>query len=352
MPSKVTAQPSRAVRIGLLLSVGLLTVVTLALCRDCEFQGLWSEFQLRYRSWILDFLKSFLWTVLKEWPSLIVSPFLDPYLYVVLGVLLMMERLFPAQPQQARLSVGMVQDIFWFVMRSFLAAVIISVMMKGLHSLYQNYLSILSVHTIQSWSLAFKVTLVVVVNDFLDWFHHVVRHKVWVFWCFHAVHHSQREMNMFTDERVHLIDDVVANCLVCIPMFMFSVDAPMALYFALLLRWYPKLYHANIKADFGVLKYVLVTPQSHRIHHSIEPQHRDRNFGIIFSFWDWMFGTLYPHSDEYPATGIPDAEFPVEREVTGIRVMSNYVAQILYPFVLMYRQRTGMGVRTSHGAPL
>lgn len=62
-------------------------------------------------------------------------------------------------------------------------------MMTGLHSLYQRHLSILSVNTIQSWSLAFKVTLVLLANDCLDWVHHVVRHKVWVFWSFHAVHH-------------------------------------------------------------------------------------------------------------------------------------------------------------------
>ena len=89
-----------------------------------------------------------------------------------------MERLFPARPQQARLSVGMVQDVFWFAMHSFLAVVVISAMMTGLHSLYQRHLSILSVNAIQSWSLALKVTLALLVNDFLDWFHHGVRHKV------------------------------------------------------------------------------------------------------------------------------------------------------------------------------
>ena len=151
---------------------------------------------------------------------------------------------------------------------------------------------------------------------------------------------------MFTDERVHVMDELVANCLVCIPMFMFMVDAPRAVYFAPLLRRYPKLYHANIKANFGLLRYVLVTPQSHRLHHSIEPQHRDRNFGIIFSFWDRMFGTLHPDCETYPATGITDSEFPREREATGTPVISNYGAQRLHPFILIYRRWTGMHVRT------
>ncbi len=203
-------------------------------------------------------------------------------------------------------------------MHSFLAVVVISAMMTGLHSLYQRHLSILSVNAIQSWSLAFKVTLALLVNDFLDWFHHGVRHKGWVFWCFHTVHHSQREMNMFTDERVHVMDELVANCLVCIPMFMFMVDAPTAVYFALLLRWYPKLYHANIKANFGLLRYVLVTPQSHRLHHSIEPQHRDRNFGVILVSGTGCPGHCTPTVRRIPQRALPILNFRVSEKRQGL----------------------------------
>jgi len=207
-------------------------------------------------------------------------------------------------------------------------------------------LSLLSISAIQSWSLGAKIVLVLLVNDFLDWFHHLVRHKVWVFWCFHAVHHSQPDMNLFTDDRVHLMDEIIANCLVCIPMFMFAVDAPMAVSFALLLKWYPKFYHANIKADLGILRYILVSPQFHRIHHSIEPQHRDKNFGVIFSFWDQLFGTAYRGDGGYPATGIADPDFPLERRMAGGAVIRNYVAQFLYPFTTIVRRSLGLSPRT------
>lgn len=341
------ARSSLARRVGLfLLAFGLFAALALVLCRDCDLQGIWSEMKLRSRVWMPESLMSMLWTMLKVWPALIISPFLDPFLYGVFAVLFATERMFSARPQQARLSIGLIQDLCWFVMHRFLAVVVISVMMRGLNGLYQNHLSMLSIHAIQSWSLGFKIALVLLVNDFLDWFHHVVRHKVWVFWCFHAVHHSQREMNMFTDERVHVLDVAIANCLVCIPMFMVAVDAPMAVPFAMLLKWYPKLYHANIKANFGVLRYILVTPQSHRLHHSIEPHHRDKNFGVIFSFWDRIFGTLHPDCHTYPATGISDEEFPLERQVTGIRVIRNYVAQVVYPFAQIFRRWKGTAIRT------
>lgn len=322
----------------ILLALAVLAAAALSLCRGCELQGLLAEVRFQVRAWVPDSLQHFLWTVLNVWPGLIVKPFLDPYLYVVLGLLLTLERFFPARPQQGIFSVGLVQDLVWFTMHGFLTVVVISVMMQGLHALYQRHLSMLSIATIQSWSLPAKIILALLVNDFLDWFHHLVRHKVWVFWCFHTVHHSQREMNLFTDDRVHVIDAIIANCLVCIPMFMFAVDAPMAVYFALLLKWYPKVYHANIKADLGVLRFVLVTPQFHRIHHSIEPEHRDKNFGVIFSFWDRLFGTLHPGDDGYPATGITDPDFPLECKTTRMRVVRTYVAQFLYPFAAIFRR--------------
>ncbi|WHZ21800.1 MAG: Fatty acid hydroxylase family (carotene hydroxylase/sterol desaturase) [Nitrospira sp.] len=343
----VSVWSGRARRSGfILLSLAVLAAAAFTLCRGCDLQGLSAEVRFQLRAWVPDSLQYFIWTALNVWPGLLVKPFLDPYLYVVLGLLLTLERFFPARPQQETLSVGLVQDLVWFTLHGFLTVVVVSIVTSGLHALYQSHLSMLSIAAIQSWSLPAKIILVLMVNDFLDWFHHVVRHKVWVFWCFHAVHHSQREMNLFTDDRVHLIDEIVANCLVCIPMFMFAVDAPMALYFALLLKWYPKLYHANIKADLGILRYVLVTPQFHRIHHSIEPRHRDKNFGVIFSFWDRLFGTLHSDDGGYPATGIADPAFPLERNTTGIRVFSTYVAQFLYPFAAIYRRYWGPSTRT------
>jgi sterol desaturase/sphingolipid hydroxylase (fatty acid hydroxylase superfamily) len=125
---------------------------------------------------------------------------------------------------------------------------------------------------------------------------------------------------------------------VFIPMFMLEIDAPMAVYLVLALKWYPKLYHANVKTNFGLFKYVMVTPQSHRIHHSIDPRHRDKNFGVVFSFWDRMFGTLYPHYDEYPETGITDHRFPLEQDIRGMNLIWNYLHQLAYPFVMVYRQ--------------
>lgn len=68
--------------------------------------------------------------------------------------------------------------------------------------------------------------------------------------------------------------------------------------------------HANVRLGFGPLTSFVAGPQWHRIHHSVEAEHRDKNFSTFFPFIDRMFGTYYaPAPDEYPATGIgPERE--------------------------------------------
>jgi sterol desaturase/sphingolipid hydroxylase (fatty acid hydroxylase superfamily) len=328
-----------------LLMLAWLTNFLLASCLHCESQTIWPQLQSWYSS-VPDSIRPWIWVMLKEWPSIFIKPFLEPYLYVVVAVIVMLEQLLPVERERKVLSASTIQDIFWFAMHRFLEVVLISLMMHVLRWVYDSYLSFLSIHTAESWPLVLKVTFVILVSDFLDWFHHLLRHKVWLFWCFHSVHHSQRHMNMFTDDRVHPVDEMVANCLIFVPMFMFSIGVPVALYLALALKWFPKLHHANVKTNLGWLRYVLVTPQSHRIHHSIEERHRDQNFGVIFSVWDRLFGTLYPHYDEYPSTGVEDLGFSLEREVGVLAVTRNYISQMLYPFCMIQRRFRAQGIDT------
>jgi sterol desaturase/sphingolipid hydroxylase (fatty acid hydroxylase superfamily) len=85
------------------------------------------------------------------------------------------------------------------------------------------------------------------------------------------------------------------------------------------------------------LRYVLVTPQSHRVHHSIEPEHQDKNFGAILSIWDHLFGTQYRKYDEYPDTGITDNSFPHEDSFRPGRAAVTMTGQLIYPFRLLAR---------------
>ena len=89
---------------------------------------------------------------------------------------------------------------------------------------------------------------------------------------------------------------------------------------------------ATYGTNLGPLRYVFVTPQSHRIHHANNLEYRDRNFGSIFSIWDFAFSTQVRVYDEYPETGIDDTEFPLETSANPVKLLIMPVVQMVYCF--------------------
>ena len=118
---------------------------------------------------------------------------------------------------------------------------------------------------------------------------------------------------------------------------MLGLAENKVVWLAFLASWYTHVYHANLRTNYGPLKHILVTPQSHRIHHSIEPRHQNKNFGVLFTVWDRFFGTLYTNYEEYPETGVDEAQFPLERRSSPLALVHTYVAQWCYPFRLLAR---------------
>jgi sterol desaturase/sphingolipid hydroxylase (fatty acid hydroxylase superfamily) len=73
--------------------------------------------------------------------------------------------------------------------------------------------------------------------------------------------------------------------------------------------------HANIKTNLGLFGWVFTSPQFHRVHHSSDPVHAYKNFGVYFSIFDWLFRTGCLDRNVYPETGISDDRFPTEDKV-------------------------------------
>lgn len=257
---------------------------------------------------------------------------LNPWFYGVLALVLLLERLIPARPEQKSLSRGAMQDLLWMPFALFSQAFFMPLHILFLRSLYDRYLGFLTIHAVAEWPAWARILLALLAADFLFWFSHFVRHKVTVFWYFHAVHHSQKELNFFTEYRVHPIDEVFLYTIGFIPFFMLEHSFMTIVAVVWIRHWHTRLYHANIRSNFGWLRYLLVTPQSHRVHHSIEEKHHDRNFGLTFSLWDHIFGTQYRNYDEYPATGINDLDFPFDQEKARFSIVGRLFAQLLYPF--------------------
>jgi sterol desaturase/sphingolipid hydroxylase (fatty acid hydroxylase superfamily) len=259
--------------------------------------------------------------------------------WVVILITLFLQRVIPADRNQKIFSIGFGQDLVWFFYEAILHAAITVTYVHLLIRLYGKFFSALTVNSLMGLPGGVRFLIVLLLVDFLHWAQHLCHHKVPVLWQFHALHHSQKELNFFTDFRYHVLEYVVRQTFHVIPFLILHVEAPVIVSFAVFHRWYSRFYHGNIRTNLGLLRYILVTPQSHRVHHSIESEHRDTNYGSIFSVWDWIFGTQHKNSDVYPQTGIDDLAFPHEQSGRLRSLLVTPVRQMFYPFLVIGRQQ-------------
>jgi sterol desaturase/sphingolipid hydroxylase (fatty acid hydroxylase superfamily) len=157
-----------------------------------------------------------------------------------------------------------------------------------------------------------------IIWDFWQYAFHRLQHTWPVLWETHKFHHSETALNASTQGRVHFLHSMLSSALY-LPMFIFfGWLAPHAVFIFILFRLWGFVNHANVRLHLGPLTAVVSNPQWHRIHHSLFPQHHDKNFAAFFPFIDMIFGTYYhPAKKEYPPTGIPAEEFSGDlREAT------------------------------------
>jgi len=156
--------------------------------------------------------------------------------------------------------------------------------------------------------VAFLIYLAIL--DFAEYWRHRLQHRFNWWWALHALHHSQRQMSLWSDQRNHLLDDVLADLwMVAVALFI-GIPPNHFIGVVVVTRLIQSLSHTNVRTGFGRLgDQLLVSPRFHRIHHGIGIGHEGRargcNFAPLFPFWDVLFGTAnFAHT--YPPTGIRD----------------------------------------------
>lgn len=148
------------------------------------------------------------------------------------------------------------------------------------------------------------------VHDLWFYWAHRIEHKVPFLWEFHKLHHSDELMNCSTWARDHFLQ---AAWIALFPTFTLSLvfqippaeSGQAALLSVLFLSVLSMFYHSAIRVRVPWIDRVLVTPQVHRIHHSVDPQHYNRNFADALPLFDILFGTYRkPAAGEFPETGL------------------------------------------------
>ncbi|NOT78799.1 MAG: sterol desaturase family protein [Bacteriovoracaceae bacterium] len=139
-----------------------------------------------------------------------------------------------------------------------------------------------------------SAVLTFVVFDFTIYFQHVYSHKWNFLWIFHKVHHTDPDLDVTSALRFHPVEILYSLGYKIVIVLLVGANPFSILVFEVVLNSMAMFNHANlyIPPKFEkVLRFVFVTPQMHIIHHSIEKNESDTNFGFNFSIWDYMFKT-------------------------------------------------------------
>jgi sterol desaturase/sphingolipid hydroxylase (fatty acid hydroxylase superfamily) len=138
------------------------------------------------------------------------------------------------------------------------------------------------------------VLLAVVVLDFVVWVQHVLFHAVPALWRLHRVHHADLDYDLTTGARFHPIEIVLSMLIKFAAIAALGPPVAAVILFEVILNGMAMFNHANARLPLGVdrvLRWFVVTPDMHRVHHSIEDDETNSNFGFNLSWWDRLLGT-------------------------------------------------------------
>jgi sterol desaturase/sphingolipid hydroxylase (fatty acid hydroxylase superfamily) len=152
-----------------------------------------------------------------------------------------------------------------------------------------------------------------VVFDLADYWIHRAQHQFNWWWSLHSLHHAQRQLTAWSDNRTHLLDDMLRTAVwVCVGQII-GVAPSQFVAIVVITQLSESLQHANLKLWFGLVgERLWISPRFHRLHHAIGLGHESpgrvmggHNFGVLLPWWDMLFGTAN-FEQRYDATGVRD----------------------------------------------
>ena len=161
-----------------------------------------------------------------------------------------------------------------------------------------------------------SLLIYLVVFDFVAYWTHRGQHQIEWWWRLHSLHHAQRQMTMWSDNRNHLLDDILVDSIVVVVAQLIGVPPGQFIAIVAFTQLSESFQHANVRIWFGRIgERLWVSPRFHRLHHSIGIGHETvkaqrtvlggHNFGVLLPWWDVLFGTAN-FEQRYDPTGVRD----------------------------------------------
>ncbi len=141
---------------------------------------------------------------------------------------------------------------------------------------------------------ALSVVISIIAMDFIIYLQHVLVHAVPVLWRLHRVHHADLDYDVTTGARFHTLEIILSMLIKFATIVVLGPPVVAVIIFEVTLNAMAMFNHGNVglpKALDKILRWLIVTPDMHRVHHSVEDDETNSNFGFNLSWWDRLFGT-------------------------------------------------------------
>ena len=205
-------------------------------------------------------------------------------------------------------------DFYWFFLNHILRIVLVVPVLGGgvalaitINRMLYRWFGVGDFWQLPELTVTVLFTLVLfLVEDFSRFFVHYLYHKVPLLWRFHAIHHSATILTPMTLYRIHwaemLVNSIRSLLVIGVvsAMFIYFFDNsihPYTVFGATITAFLfnmagSNLRHSSVWLGFGYFERWVVSPAQHQIHHSVAPEHIDKNFGATLAVWDRLFGSL------------------------------------------------------------
>ncbi len=241
-----------------------------------------------------------------------------PWLLGISVAFALFERLRPARPGQPSLRPQLLNDLFYVAFNGHFYALLFGAWIAGVASWTQaNVLPLLGYDSgsnlLSGRAFGIQFVIYLIGADFLQWLVHNLLHRVPWLWTFHKVHHSASRMDWAVNFRFHWMELIVYRTLLYLPLVFLGGDPDALFAAAVFATCWGHFNHSNLDLGLGPLGYVFNSPRMHMWHHDTSAEGGvSKNYGIVFSLWDYLFGTAYWPRERAPKRlGYPgDAEMP------------------------------------------
>ncbi len=235
-----------------------------------------------------------------------------PYLFAVFSTFLVIERFFFAEKNQSfrGISFNARYSVLYFGVAVLLQPVIGYVTALAIARAGGGWIDLGRFFESEAPGGAVQGLTYLFIFDFFYYWFHRFQHTVPVLWSQHKLHHSDMEVNVTTTHRHHWLEEPLRMIFILIPMgIVFRIEPVTGGAIGMILGLWGFFIHSNLRLNLAFLTPMLGGPQAHRIHHSILPEHANKNYAALFPLFDVLFGTFVrPKRSEFPATGLHTGE--------------------------------------------